>query len=163
MNMKQLIKTYPLVYGANNPLLRTMSKPIDSVDQELRVFAEALAELTREYEWVWLSAPQIGKNIRIISVTKWKNSKRGTKCNWQTIMINPELIKRSDKLFRSHEWCLSLPGEYGDVLRHETIVVRYMGIDEKYYEQKLKHFNAAIVQHEIDHLDGVLFVDKLIR
>ncbi len=157
-----LTKQYPLQYGIANPILRTICRDIETIDEHVQEFAYILAELMREYEGVWLSAPQIGETVRIIVTTEWKNNVRWSKCLGQTIMINPVIIKQSEKMVSSEEGCLSLPTQFGKVLRHDSVVVRYFDVEGTQHEEKCKWFNAAIVQHEIDHLDGILFVDKLI-
>ena len=78
-------------------------------------------------------------------------------------MVNPQIISKSDQMIVSEEACLSLPKLQGKVLRHETIKVSWDGLDGKKHTEKLSGYNAVIVQHEIDHLDGVLYIDKLIN
>ena len=78
-------------------------------------------------------------------------------------MINPQIISKSDKMIVSEEACLSLPKLSGEVLRHETIKVSWEDINGKKHTEKLSGYNATIIQHEVDHLDGVLYIDKLIH
>lgn len=117
-----------------------------------------------EYDWVGLAAPQIWELQRIIAVTYWKEEGENGENISQTgeeVMINPVIISKSKEKFIFDEACLSVPGQNGDVFRHRTIKVQYQTADGKTHTKKLSNMNAVIVQHEIDHLDGVLFVDKL--
>ncbi len=154
---------YPLQLWANNPVLRIAADPIEDITPDIRTFAYDLIELMRLYEWVWLAAPQVGKSWRIIATTQWKNSKRWQKNTGELVMINPEIISHSDAVVSSDEACLSLPGEQGTVQRYKQITVSYLDPEGKKHTQTFDDFNAAIVQHEIDHIDGVLFIDKLIN
>ncbi len=102
---------------------------------------------------VGLAAPQVGKNIRVI-VALFNN---------KTIvpMVNPEITARSDELCIGEEGCLSLPGQWGNVRRFTEITVKYKTAKSDERTMKLADFNARIVQHEIDHLNGILFTDLL--
>jgi peptide deformylase len=111
---------------------------------------------------VGLAAPQIGKNIRIIATTQWVRKNNKNKLINETIMINPNITKKSKEMVIAEEACLSVPDVYGNVKRHKNIVIEYMDSKGNKQTKKLKDFNATIIQHEIDHLNGVLFVDKLI-
>ena len=82
---------------------------------------------------------------------------------WETLLINPEIIATSEELQRSEEACLSLPWEKWFVQRAKRVEVKYMDLKGKIHQQKYSGFNACIIQHEIDHLNGVLFIDKLIK
>lgn len=77
-------------------------------------------------------------------------------------MINPIILSYSPSLYDSQEWCLSLPWKEALVQRHESITVQYTWLDKKTYTRDFSNFDAAIVQHEIDHLDGILFIDKYV-
>ncbi len=162
MNIEKLKKMYPLQIGINNPILRQKSKEIQVISDDIKNFAEVLLALMYEYDWVGLAAPQIGQNIRIIAVTKW--DVKGDKFNFikDQIMINPEILWHSKETEIDEEGCLSVPWVKGDVERFQSIRVKYLDINWKPMEETLTGFNARIVQHEIDHLDGILFVDKLI-
>jgi peptide deformylase len=78
-------------------------------------------------------------------------------------MINPEIIEKSNEMLVSEEACLSVPDVIWKVKRHQNIVVEYLDIFGRKKKKKLRNYNACIVQHEIDHLDAILFVDKLIK
>lgn len=118
----------------------------------------------REYDGVWLAAPQIGKNIRMVATTQWKESKKEgspDKFLWEKIMINPEIIEKSKDTICTEEGCLSLPGITGDVRRYKQITLKYSDLKGKKHKKVFKNFDAIVIQHEIDHLDGILFIDKI--
>jgi peptide deformylase len=161
--MSILSKKYPLQKGAQNPILRTKAQKIEQITPEIRNFALDLMELMREYEWVGLAAPQVGKSWRIIATTQRKHNKRGEKNTGETIMINPEILEKSQEMTVEEEACLSLPDLRGNVARHKKITVSYIDEDGKAKTKKYSDFDAIIIQHEIDHLDGILFIDKIIE
>ncbi|HRX63904.1 MAG TPA: peptide deformylase [Candidatus Absconditabacterales bacterium] len=160
--MTELKNFYPIQTGVDNKILRTKSKEIGSINDEIVEFAGDLMELMYEYDGVGLASPQIGKNIRMIAVTMRKETKKGPELINEEIMINPEIVEKSPDMVISDEACLSIPDVVGKVKRHKNIVVQYTDISGYKKKKKLKDYNAFIVQHEIDHLDGVLFVDKII-
>lgn len=161
--MINLKKFYPIQTWLDNKILRKKSKTIDSIDQDILEFAEILMELMYEYDWVWLAAPQIWRNIRMIAITYWKETKKGHERIDEDIMINPEIIEKSNEMLVSEEACLSVPDVIWKVKRHQNIVVEYLDIFGRKKKKKLRNYNACIVQHEIDHLDAILFVDKLTK
>jgi len=158
-----LKRKYPLQLWANNPILRLPADPIQEVTADIRKFAHDLVELMRIYEGVWLAAPQVWQSLRIIATTQWKESKKWQKNTGEIVMINPEIIEKSEQLILSDEACLSLPGETGTVRRHKSITVSYLDPEGKKHTKKFDDFNATVVQHEIDHIDGVLFIDKTVK
>lgn len=155
---------YALQLGANNPILRSVAEEVETIDSEIQEFCHILQELLREHEGVWLAAPQIGRSQRIIATTQRKKAKKWSgKVTGEIIMINPKTTKHSEKIQVSEEACLSLPWLQGDVYRYNRIQVEYYSPDGKKHNKKFHDFDAVIIQHEIDHLDGVLFIDKLIN
>ncbi len=160
--MTELKNFYPIQTWVDNKILRTKSKEIGSINDEIVEFAGDLMELMYEYDGVWLASPQIGKNIRMIAVTMRKETKKWPELINEEIMINPEIVEKSPDMVISDEACLSIPDVVGKVKRHKNIVVQYTDISGYKKKKKLKDYNAFIVQHEIDHLDWVLFVDKII-
>ena len=109
--------------------------------------------------WVWLAAPQVWHTIRLIVVSLLKDREDE---NFKTIMmINPVILEHSEETCKDEEWCLSVPGEKWQVQRYNSIKVSF--IDEKKSKQVLvlNWLSARIVQHEIDHLNWVLFTDYL--
>ena len=163
--MRDIPTDYELVTGQRNPILRTVCEPVAKITKDVRMFCAILNDKMYDYNGVGLSAPQIGSLQRIISVSfRKKNKKSGEMlCTGDTVMINPEIVWKSTELFSFEEACLSLPGMKGDVMRHRQIKVHYRTPDGKEHTDKLSDMSAVIVQHEIDNLDGVLFIDKVVK
>jgi peptide deformylase len=155
--------TYSLQTGARNSILREKACHIDKINKDIREFAALLLDKMYEYEWVWLAAPQIGVSKRMVAVTFWKEKNKNPICIGDDVMINPIITRKSDEKYIFEEACLSLPGKRWDVLRHRHIKVHYKSPDGREHEKKLSNMSAVIVQHEIDHLDGVLFIDKIVE
>jgi len=151
------MKSYQLQTWANNPILRAISKEVNEITSDIQQFCTDLQQMMYDEDGVGLAAPQIGHNIKIISTTQRKKDKL-TK---ETIMINPKILRKSDETAIDEEACLSLPKIIWSVKRHISIKVTYLDLKGNKHTKKLKHLNARIIQHEIDHLDGILFIDKL--
>ena len=145
-----------------NTILRTVSKEItkDNFKKNLKLWKEMLKYIKNpENWWVGLAAPQVWHNKRLIVVSLLKDWEDET---YPTIiMINPEILTHSDSKQISEEWCLSLPEETWKVPRFSEIKIKFY--DEKFKENvmKLDWLRSCIVQHEIDHLDWILFTDRI--
>jgi peptide deformylase len=145
-----------------NDILRTLSTPI--LQNELRKYRSLAEDMIKYIKnsdngWVGLAAPQVWVNKRLIVVSLMKTYDDES---FRTIaLINPEIIEHSEERCSESEWCLSVPGESGDVERWTWIKVNFLDIEWKKYSLHLTDLAARIVQHEIDHLDGILFVDKV--
>jgi peptide deformylase len=148
--------------GDSNEILRTISEPIKS--HELRQYKSLAEEMVKHIKnpdngWVGLAAPQVGVNKRLIVVSLMKTYDDEI---FRTIaMVNPEIVENSGKKCTDKEGCLSVPWESGDVERWTWVKVTFLDPDGKKYMLMLTDLAARIVQHEIDHLDGVLFTDKI--
>lgn len=160
--MSDLTTFYPIQTWKDNKILRTKSQNITSIDKDIKDFTDDLMDLMYEYDWVWLAAPQIWKNIRIIATTTRKETKKWSELVDEEIMINPVIVEKSQEIVTSEEACLSVPDVIWNVKRHKSITVEYLDTNGFKKKKKLKNYNAFIVQHEIDHLDAILFIDKLI-
>lgn len=162
--MKELEKyirtNYPIQTWMNNDILRKRSKEVEEITDDIKEFADILHAGMELYDGIWLAAPQIGVNIRMIAVCKLNNKWNKVISSW--VFINPEIIEKSKQCFVEKEWCLSLPWLEWKVKRHMNIRVKYLDINWKEHQKNFKWINASIRQHEIDHLDGVLFWDKTI-
>ncbi len=154
---------FPLQYGANNPILRTITTPVDHTDPNVQEVVQWLKNLLHEYDGVGLAAPQIGQDMRVIAITQ--RDKKGKKMlsSEPIILLNPEIVEHSTKTIIGEEWCLSLPNIYGPVERRESVTIRYTTPEGHTITKNLSWFTSAIVQHEIDHLNGILFIDKLVK
>ncbi len=163
-----LQKKYPLITGENTPILRIVCDEVKKITPEIKQFCKDIIELMREYDGVWLAAPQIDQNYRIAAVTqrdtnhtnrKWEKERKLTD---EFVMINPKVLSTSHETSISEEACLSLPKIKGDVSRPDSITIQYMCSKGKTHVHKATDFNARVILHEMDHLDGVLFIDKLV-
>lgn len=145
-----------LVTGADNKILRTASKPVGSITGDLRNFALDMIKAMEVEKGVGIAAPQVGRNIRMC-ICKLNP---GEKNEMIIPMVNPFLLDSSDETISDEEGCLSLPGKWGNVERAKTVLLRYKNLKGEETTLELEGFNARIIQHEIDHLDGVLFIDR---
>ncbi len=145
-----------------NEILRSISTDIsrEKLKKYVKLWKEMVKYIKNPHNWwVGLAAPQVWYNKRLIVVSLLKDREDE---NYKTIMmINPVIIDHSEKKVFSEEWCLSIPQEKGKVPRYYSIKLQYL--DEKYSEQviMLQWLSSHIVQHEIDHLDGILFTDRI--
>lgn len=163
MKSHKLLDQYQLQIGATNPILRTLCDTVTDFGPELKALSKDMQKLMRLYYGTGLAAPQIGYPIKLITTIQWK--KKGSKFVeiGETVLVNPTIIEQSEEIIVSEESCLSLPDFTGHVHRNKRIVVEYQDI---YGQRKVKEFqdyNATVLQHEIDHLNGILFIDKLIE
>ncbi len=134
-----------------NPILRKKAKKIEKIDDEIRKLTQDMLETVKNSNGVGLAAPQVGKSIRLIVV-----SYEGK----DYIFINPEIIKKEGEDI-DIEGCLSIPGIEVPVRRAEKILLRYNNLKGKTLSIEVSGILARIIQHEIDHLDGILIVDKI--
>ena len=148
--------TIKIETGTDNKILRTVSVPIKAVTGELRSFALDMVKSMEAENGVGIAAPQVGRNIRMV-ICKLNPTEKSEVI---VPMINPTLLDISDELEDGEEGCLSVPRTWGMVKRAKRIIVRYTNLKGKEMTLELTDFNARIIQHEIDHLDGILFVDK---
>ena len=149
--MKSLgIKTY------GNNVLRARSQEVEEFGEELSRFLLEMVETMLVEDGVGLAAPQVGISKRITVMNPDPENERTL-----VKMINPRIVASSEETVSIEEGCLSVPGVRGDVIRPAAVEVAYL--DENGTERKLQAEGllARIIQHEIDHLDGVLFVDRL--
>lgn len=138
-----------------NPKLRKRSEEFDVKKvktADFQKFADRFADFMLESDGVGLAAPQIGFQKRIIAVQE----KDGV-----GVYVNPEIVKTSPSMQEGEEGCLSVPGKFGIVERHKRIHVRAIDRHGRRVEFKLSGFPAVVWQHETDHLNGILFIDKV--
>jgi len=140
------IVTYP------EEVLRNKAEPIVEIDQEIRDLADKMTEVMFRAEGVGLAAPQVGVGKRLIVVNLDDEFH---------ILINPELVERSDEEETSEEGCLSVPGPEAPVSRSRKIVVRGKDLEGNEVELSREGLAARVFQHEIDHVNGKLFIDHL--
>lgn len=144
-----------LTLPKENKRLRQKSQPFATKDigrPEIKRLVNDMIRTMQVKDGVGLAAPQIGQHIRLVVVS----TKEGPVC-----LFNPELIKKSLAKEITEEGCLSVPGVYGPVKRHKGVVCAYLDIEGTAKKIEGKGLLARALQHEIDHLDGMLFIDKL--
>ena len=143
-----------------DPLLRTVSKPVERIDDDLKKFADDMLETMYEAPGIGLAAIQVGVPRRML-VLDVANKDEGEK--QPMVVINPTVLRSSDERSVYEEGCLSIPEFYAEVERPASVRVRYTDLAGKEQEIEAEGLLATCLQHEIDHLDGALFIDYLSR
>jgi peptide deformylase len=150
------IETLPILI-APNTFLKTRARPVKPADADLvRDLIPRMFATMYEAPGIGLAAPQISQGLRLIVIDLMANDKKQP-----LILVNPEIVAVSAELATREEGCLSLPGQYAEITRPARVKVRYLDENATKREIESDGLMAACVQHEIDHLDGVLFVDHL--
>ena len=140
-----------------DPKLRLASKPIERVDALLTKLIDDMIETMHEAPGIGLAAIQIAEPIRLLVVDVAKKDEPLA----PQVFVNPEILWRSDERSTYEEGCLSIPEYYADIERPASVRVRALDRDGKEREVVAEGLLATVLQHEIDHLDGVLFIDHL--
>jgi peptide deformylase len=146
-----------------DPVLREKAKRVKTFDGALRKLAADMLETMHENAGVGLAAPQIGLSMRLL-VAEYVPDKEDIESGergFKVILCNPELVKSSEEMEVMLEGCLSIPGWVGDVPRHVSVTVKGLTPEGKEVRLKADHYFARVLQHEIDHLNGVLFTDRI--
>lgn len=145
---------YPIIKEPAK-ILRQKAQPLLASEMDtpkLHKLAKDMIHTMYETKGVGLAAPQIGLSQRIIAI--------GAPDLEPIVLVNPEIVKRSLTSMSSEEGCLSVPGVWGFVRRSKTITVKGFTTDGKPWKKNVRDFEGTIYQHEIDHLNGILFIDK---
>lgn len=149
----------------DNPILRRKARPVTNIDQELQELIDNMIETMREANGVGLAAPQINVPLQLTVIEPMpERDEEGNEIEDSRelfVLINPKIVRESRKMVDGVEGCLSIPGWVGEVARHESIRVRALDRHGKEIRLNLKDWTARIAQHEIDHLEGVLYIDRL--
>ncbi|MDP2339062.1 MAG: peptide deformylase [Bacteroidota bacterium] len=150
---------YPVtVFG--DPVLRKKAEPITKDYKDLKVFVQNMFETMYNSDGVGLAAPQVGQAIRIF-VIDTSSAEEDELPGIKQAFINPEILKKSGDEWVMNEGCLSLPEIREDVLRPETVQIKYLDEDFNEHDEIYSGFSSRVIQHEYDHLDGIMFVDYL--
>jgi peptide deformylase len=139
--------------------LRAIADPIEKIDDSVKELARDMLETMYDAPGIGLAAPQIGEMKRIVVMDLAKDGEEPD----PLVMINPEILKFSDETVTTEEGCLSIPELYYDVERPAEVTVRYTDLEGKTVEKDATDRLAICIQHELDHLDGVLYIDYLSR
>ena len=145
------------------PSLKMVSVPVETIDEELKTFIEDMGETMFHDSGVGLAAPQLGVNRRVIVYDpNAAEEQKDPEDKTFIALINPEILSKSKETFISEqEGCLSVVDYRADVRRHASVTVRAMNIDGETIEFEAHGLMSVIMQHEIDHLDGILFIDRI--
>jgi peptide deformylase len=153
------------IQNLNNPILRKISRKVTTFDSDLQQLIDDMIDTMREAAGVGLAGPQVNHSLRLTVVETLPdrdeegNEIEGTRELF--VLVNPEIVWQSDDLVKGIEGCLSIPGWVGEVNRHQSIRVKAQDRHGRKIRMRLAGWTARIVQHEVDHLDGVLYIDKL--
>ncbi len=152
---------YPItVYG--DPLLRRTAKEIDKDDPQLKEIIENMWETMYYSDGVGLAAPQVGKSIRLFIVDASSGADEEPELkDFKKVFINPTILETDGEEWIMNEGCLSLPDIREDVSRPDEVTINYFDEDFNEHEETFKGFAGRVIQHEYDHLEGVLFIDHL--
>ena len=138
-----------------DPFLKQKCLPVTSFDKELKILAEDMLNTMYESEGIGLSAIQVGVLKRVIVIDVTEELKK------PLILINPVITPSNSKFLEFKEGCLSFPGIYESIKRNEEIAVDYNSIEGKKLSMKATGLLSICIQHEVDHLEGVVFLDRL--
>ncbi len=161
--MSEQLKIYTIESKKEEEILRKKSSPVKEEqlkDPSFKKFLKDLlytAEHSEEQDNVpagGIAAPQVGKSIRVFLALNYDTNK------WQTF-INPEIEPVGYTKISTLEGCLSIPNREEEVMRYRRVRIKYQDEDGNWQKKKFKDFNAVTVQHELDHLDGILFIDRM--
>ena len=145
------------IITAPDPRLKIKARPVAAVDDAVRRLMDDMLETMRKAIGIGLAAPQVGVGKRVIVLDVAREGEPP-----QPMMLaNPEILQRSADVATFSEGCLSLPEHYADVTRSAEIRLRYLDCQNEIREIEASGLLATCIQHEIDHLDGVLFVDHI--
>jgi peptide deformylase len=141
--------------------LRLVSKPVDKITPELRKLVDDMFETMYDAPGIGLAAIQVAEPLRVITMDLAKKREEGETTREPRVFINPEILSSSEDKSTYEEGCLSIPEYYEEVERPARVRLRYTDLDGKQHEEEAEGLFATCIQHEIDHLNGVLFIDYL--
>ena len=141
--------------------LRTVSRPVDKITAEIRTLVADMYETMYDAPGIGLAAIQIAQPLRLITMDLAKRDENGETTPKPRVFINPEIVSSSEDLSVYEEGCLSIPEYYEEVERPARVRIRFTDLDGKLHEEDADGLFATCIQHEIDHLNGILFVDHL--
>ncbi|MFK7942123.1 MAG: peptide deformylase [Paracoccaceae bacterium] len=142
-----------------DPRLKKVCDAVPDISDEIRALAGEMLDTMYEAPGIGLAAPQVGVNLRMLVMDCAQREE--TETNRPMCLINPEIIWSADEVSEYEEGCLSIPEIFANVTRPKAVTVRYLDRDGEVQEETFENTWAVCVQHEIDHLDGKLFIDYL--
>jgi peptide deformylase len=141
-----------------DPRLKKVAEPVEEITGEIRRLADDMLETMYDAPGIGLAAPQVGVSRRMLVMDCVKEEGAAPR---PMVLINPEITWESELLSTYEEGCLSIPEQYADVTRPAEVEVAWTGLDGKRHKERFDRLWATCVQHEIDHLNGRLFIDHL--
>lgn len=155
--------------GSDNKILRNKSKEISDIDKERKVLISEMKEMVRARRGLGLAAPQVGVNIRLVvlnishqHIKEVDGNAKSKRITMPEVLVNPRITFFSKEQVIMEEGCLSLPEIFGYVERSKEIEVVYDDENLERQKEKFDGLIARVIEHEVDHLDGILFIDKII-
>ena len=142
-----------------HPVLKQKTEKVEKVDNEIKKLLDDMLETMYASNGCGLAAPQIGVSKRIVVIDIAHEDEEPN----PIYMVNPQIIWKSEEKVCGEEGCLSVPGQRAEVERFASVKIKYLDYDGKEQELLAEDFLAIAVQHELDHLDGVLYIDHLSR
>lgn len=140
-----------------DPRLRAKNARIETFDAELAQLARDMFEAMYRTSGVGLAAPQVGVNVKLLVFNEEGKPEASDR---EIVLCNPRVVSKSKDRVSGEEGCLSFPGIYAPVQRHESIVIEAEDLEGNTFQKEFDDWEARIFQHEFDHLDGVLFIDR---
>lgn len=144
-----------------NPVLKEIARPIETISAAIKQQAADMIETMYEAPGIGLAANQVGQLNRMFVMDVHYRKDPATRN--PIVMMNPEIVWRSEELSVMEEGCLSIPQQYAEVERPRTVRVKYIDLDGQFQEMEGSDLTSHCIQHELDHLNGVLFIDYLSR
>ena len=141
--------------------LRLVSEPVDKITPEIRKLVDDMFETMYDAPGIGLAAIQVAEPVRLITMDLAKKNEEGEVNPQPRVFINPEILSSSEEVSVYEEGCLSIPEYYEEIERPAKVRVRFTDLDGKVHEEDAEGLFATCIQHEIDHLNGVLFIDYL--
>jgi peptide deformylase len=152
------------IYETPDAVLRQISKPVETFDRELKTLVVDMFETMYEAPGIGLAAVQVGVPIRLLVIDLQEPEEEGGEpVRDPRVFVNPEVLWHSDTEVPYTEGCLSVPEQYAEVMRPDSIRARWRDEKGATYEEEIEGLLAVCLQHEMDHLNGVLFIDHLSR
>jgi peptide deformylase len=160
MPSKRIMALLPII-TAPDPRLKVTSAVVEKVDDEVRKLLDDMLETMYRAPGIGLSAVQVGVERRIITIDVADEDENGERKSTPLRLINPEILWFGTKISLYDEGCLSLPEHFAEIERPEAIKVKFLDYDGKEQQLEAAGLLARVIQHEMDHLEGILFVDHL--
>lgn len=151
------------IYTYGNSVLRKKCEPIDNSFPNVKELVDNMFDTMHNASGVGLAAPQIGLDIRVLVIdfAKVDNKNDPELSKFRIAMINPQILELSEEIYTEEEGCLSVPGINENVTRSKSIKIKYLDTDFGEHTEVFSDYRARVIQHEHDHLEGIVFTDKV--